>query len=95
MEKFLDEVQTCTTGVDYVLMNTKEPLDAVLGSYLTFRHKVRRSARHAAAGNDQITSTKSQTNPNNQFQMNETMCMPVLVIGAWSLDIVCDLMLGA
>ena len=28
-------------------MNTKEPLDAVLGSYLTFRHKVRRSARHA------------------------------------------------
>ena len=49
VEKFLDEVRkTCaTTGVDYVLMNTKEPLDAVLGSYLTFRHKVRRSARHA------------------------------------------------
>ena len=49
VEKFLDDVRkTCaTTGVDYVLMNTKEPLDAVLGSYLTFRHKVRRSARHA------------------------------------------------
>ncbi len=49
VEKFQDEVRkTCaTTGVDYVLMNTKEPLDAMLGSYLTFRHKVRRSARHA------------------------------------------------
>jgi uncharacterized protein (DUF58 family) len=49
VDKFLDSVRkTCaTTGVDYVLMNTKEPLDAVLGSYLTFRHKVRRSARHA------------------------------------------------
>jgi uncharacterized protein (DUF58 family) len=49
VERFLAEVRkTCaTTGVDYVLMNTKEPLDAVLGSYLTFRHKVRRSARHA------------------------------------------------
>jgi uncharacterized protein (DUF58 family) len=49
VEKFLEDVRkTCaTTGVDYVLMNTKEPLDAVLGSYLTFRHKVRRSARHA------------------------------------------------
>lgn len=49
VEKFLGEVRkTCAaTGVDYVLMNTKEPLDAVLGSYLTFRHKVRRSARHA------------------------------------------------
>jgi uncharacterized protein (DUF58 family) len=49
VEKFLNAVRkTCaTTGVDYVLMNTKEPLDAVLGSYLTFRHKVRRSARHA------------------------------------------------
>ena len=49
VEKFLGQVRTtcATTGVDYVLMNTKEPLDAVLGSYLTFRHKVRRSARHA------------------------------------------------
>ena len=49
VERFLAEVRkTCAaTGVDYVLMNTKEPLDAVLGSYLTFRHKVRRSARHA------------------------------------------------
>jgi uncharacterized protein (DUF58 family) len=49
VERFLAEVKkTCaTTGVDYVLMNTREPLEAVLGSYLTFRHKVRRSARHA------------------------------------------------
>jgi uncharacterized protein (DUF58 family) len=47
--RFQEEVRKAcaTTGVDYVLMNTKEPLDAVLGSYLTFRHKVRRSARHA------------------------------------------------
>ncbi|MEX2173107.1 MAG: DUF58 domain-containing protein [Pirellulaceae bacterium] len=49
VEKFLGQVRTtcASAGVDYVLMNTKEPLDAVLGSYLTFRHKVRRSARHA------------------------------------------------
>ena len=49
VERFLDEVRkTCAdAGVDYVLMNTKEPLDAVLGSYLTFRQKIRRSARHA------------------------------------------------
>ena len=44
VEKFLAEVKkTCASaGVDYVLMNTNEPLDAVLGSYLTFRQKVRR-----------------------------------------------------
>ncbi|MDX1944386.1 MAG: DUF58 domain-containing protein [Pirellulaceae bacterium] len=49
VERFQDEVRkTCASaGVDYVLMNTKEPLDAVLGSYLTFRQKIRRSARHA------------------------------------------------
>jgi uncharacterized protein (DUF58 family) len=47
VEKFLENVRrTCATaGVDYVLMNTKEPLDAVLGSYLTFRQKIRRTAR--------------------------------------------------
>jgi uncharacterized protein (DUF58 family) len=49
VETFQAEVRkTCAgAGVDYVLMNTKEPLDAVLGSYLTFRTKIRRSARHA------------------------------------------------
>jgi uncharacterized protein (DUF58 family) len=47
VERFLGEVRkTCASaGVDYVLMNTKEPLDAVLGSYLTFRQKIRRTAR--------------------------------------------------
>ena len=49
VERFLTDVRkTCASaGVDYVLMNTKEPLDAVLGSYLTFRSKIRRTARHA------------------------------------------------
>jgi uncharacterized protein (DUF58 family) len=48
VERFLADVRkTCATaGVDYVLMNTKEPLDAVLGGYLTFRQKIRRTARH-------------------------------------------------
>jgi uncharacterized protein (DUF58 family) len=47
VERFLEGVRkTCASaGVDYVLMNTKEPLDSVLGSYLAFRHKVRRKAR--------------------------------------------------
>jgi hypothetical protein len=47
VERFLAAVRkTCAgAGVDYVLMNTKEPLDAVLGSYLAFRHKIRRAAR--------------------------------------------------
>jgi uncharacterized protein (DUF58 family) len=49
VERFQADVKkTCASaGVDYVLMNTKDPLDAVLGSYLTFRSKIRRSARHA------------------------------------------------
>jgi uncharacterized protein (DUF58 family) len=47
VERFLADVRrTCATaGVDYVLMNTKDPLDAVLGGYLTFRQKIRRTAR--------------------------------------------------
>jgi hypothetical protein len=47
IERFLGDVRkTCAAaGVDYVLMNTKDPLDAVLGSYLTFRQKIRRTAR--------------------------------------------------
>ena len=46
MERFLADVRRicASAGVDYVLMNTKEPLDAVLGSYLAFRQKIRRSA---------------------------------------------------
>ena len=48
VERFQADVRkTCASaGVDYVLMNTKEPLDAVLGSYLNFRQKIRRTARH-------------------------------------------------
>ncbi len=48
VERFQADVRkTCASaGVDYVLMNTKEPLDAVLGSYLSFRQKIRRTARH-------------------------------------------------
>jgi uncharacterized protein (DUF58 family) len=47
VERFLAGVRkTCATaGVDYVLMNTKEPLDAVLGGYLTFRQKIRHGVR--------------------------------------------------
>ncbi len=49
VNNFLENVRkTCASaGIDYVLMNTKDPLDAVLGTYLTFRQKVRRQAlRH-------------------------------------------------
>lgn len=48
VNRFLEEVRkTCATaGVDYVLMNTKEPLDAALAGYLSFRQKVRRTAAH-------------------------------------------------
>src|SRR5688572_15482092 len=49
VERFLAGVRrTCASaGVDYVLMNTSEPLEAVLGGYLTFRQKIRRTARHS------------------------------------------------
>lgn len=48
VQRFLNESRkTCATaGVDYVLMNTKEPLDAALSGYLAFRQKVRRTAVH-------------------------------------------------
>jgi len=48
VNRFLENVRkTCATaGVDYVLMNTKEPLDAALSAYLAFRQKVRRTAAH-------------------------------------------------
>lgn len=36
-----------SAGIDYVLMSTADPLDAVLAAYLTFRQKTRRKiARH-------------------------------------------------
>jgi uncharacterized protein (DUF58 family) len=48
VDQFLaDARRTCAAvGVDYVLMNTGQPLDAVLGTYLAFRRKVRRTAKH-------------------------------------------------
>jgi uncharacterized protein (DUF58 family) len=47
VERFLEDVRkVCgSAGVDYVRMNTKDPLDAALGSYLAFRQKIRRAAR--------------------------------------------------
>src|SRR5262245_22322784 len=47
VERFLGEVRKicAAAGVDYVLMNTKDPLDAVLGSYLAFRQKTKRGTR--------------------------------------------------
>jgi uncharacterized protein (DUF58 family) len=47
IERFLADVRkTCASaGIDYVLMNTNDPLDAVLSSYLTFRQKTRRKSR--------------------------------------------------
>ncbi len=44
VERFLTQVRkSCAaSGIDYVLMNTKDPLDAALTSYLTFRQKTRR-----------------------------------------------------
>lgn len=46
VDGFLTGVKkTCAVnGVDYVLCNTKEPLDAVLGGYLAFRQRIRRTA---------------------------------------------------
>lgn len=49
VERFLAEVrkQCASAGIDYVLMNTKDPLDAALSSYLAFRQKTKRNvARH-------------------------------------------------
>jgi len=47
VERFLAETRkTCASaGVDYVLVNTHEPLDAVLSGYLAFRQKARRRAK--------------------------------------------------
>lgn len=46
VEKFQAEVRRvcAVTGIDYVPLNTKQPLDAALSSYLAFRKRVARSA---------------------------------------------------
>jgi uncharacterized protein (DUF58 family) len=45
VERFVAQVRkTCAgAGIDYVLMNTRMPLDAALSSYLHFRQKTRRN----------------------------------------------------
>ncbi|MEQ8787863.1 MAG: DUF58 domain-containing protein [Pirellulaceae bacterium] len=45
VERFVAEVRkTCAAaGIDYVMMNTKTPLDAALAGYLHFRQKTRRN----------------------------------------------------
>ena len=47
VERFLAQVRrTCAAcGIDYVPINTKMPLDAVLSAYLVFREKTLRGAR--------------------------------------------------
>jgi uncharacterized protein (DUF58 family) len=47
MDRFLADVRRiCAgTGVDHVLMSTKQKLDAVLGSYLAFRQRLRHGGR--------------------------------------------------
>ena len=45
VQRYLERVRKlcATSGIDYVLMSTDDPLDAVLASYLTFRQKTRRN----------------------------------------------------
>ncbi len=45
VDRFLDKARKlCAgSGIDYVLMSTKDPLDAVLSGYLTFRQRTRRN----------------------------------------------------
>jgi uncharacterized protein (DUF58 family) len=52
VESFLANVRkVCArAGVDHVLLNTKEPLNAALGRYLAFRQRVRRDARPRSIG---------------------------------------------
>lgn len=47
VEKFMQRTQSAcaSLGIDHVLVNTAEPLDAVLARYLAFRLKSRRRAR--------------------------------------------------
>lgn len=44
VDKYLARIRKvcATAGIDHVLVNTQEPLDAVLASYLSFRTKTRR-----------------------------------------------------
>ncbi len=46
VERFLEEVRKvcATAGIDYVQLNTKNPLDGALATYLSFRQKTRRRA---------------------------------------------------
>ncbi len=46
VERFLHQVRkTCATGgIDYVLLSTKDPLDAALSKYLSFRQRMRKTA---------------------------------------------------
>jgi len=45
VDRFLGNVRKlcADSGIDYVLMSTKDPLDAVLSGYLTFRQRTRRN----------------------------------------------------
>lgn len=51
VERFLTEVRTtcARAGVDHVLLRTDQKLDAVLGAYLAFRQRIRRTIRGAAS----------------------------------------------
>ena len=44
VNRFIEDVkkECAAHGIDYVLMNTKDPLDAVLATYLTFRQRTKR-----------------------------------------------------
>ena len=44
MDRFIEQMRTlcASKGIDYVLMSTDDPLDAVLASYLNFRQKLKR-----------------------------------------------------
>lgn len=44
VDRFREEVRRicATTGIDYVLLSTEQPLDAALAGYLVFRQKTRR-----------------------------------------------------
>ena len=46
VERYLPEVRgaCATAGIDHVLLNTSQPLDAALSSYLAFRSRTVRGA---------------------------------------------------
>jgi len=52
VDRFREEVRRicATAGIDYVLLDTDQPLDAALAGYLTFRQKTRRMAAHRRGG---------------------------------------------